>query len=334
MRLRYLPIGLLALLAASPATATPLLEHPDVPVFIEHMRATHRFDASALERLFARGTMRPEIIAAMERPAEGLPWHEYRRRFVTDRHARLGSRYWRTHAQALARAQREYGVPPEIVVAIIGVETNYGENTGGFPALEALATLAFGYPRRAEFFRRELEEYLLLARELKVDAFEVKGSYAGALGIPQFMPSSYRQYAVDFTGDRKPDLLGSNADAIGSVANFLRRHGWVPGAPIVDEVEVEGDLYEWLGDLGLKPTLTLRQLFGHGIFPRPRPATAAGPDDDRRAAVIVLEGESGPVYRLGYDNFYAISRYNRSKRYAMAVYELGRAIRELYEEGA
>lgn len=337
MKLRVRLAGLLALLAGSPAPATPLAEHPAVPAFIEHMRATHRFEAKALERLFARASLRPEIVAAMERPAEGLPWHEYRRRFVTDAHARQGSRYWRANARALARAQREYGVPPEIVVAIIGVETNYGRTTGNFLALEALATLAFDYPRRAEFFRRELEEFLVLARELRLDALAVKGSYAGALGIPQFMPSSYRQYAVDFDGDRKRDLLGSAGDAIGSVAHFLRRHGWLAGAPIVDEVEVEGDLHEWLGDLGLKPSLTLRQLFGHGIFPRARPAAAASPgpaDDERRAAFVVLEGESGPVYRLGYDNFYVISRYNRSKRYAMAVVELGRAIRERYEEGA
>lgn len=337
MRFSSLLIGLTALLSTTPSWATSFAGHPEIPGFIEHMRSTHRFDPKALERLFARAALRPEIVAAMDRPAEGLPWHAYRRRFVTDSQAALGSRYWRANARALARAQRQYGVPPEIVVAIIGVETNYGRNTGNFLALEALATLAFDYPRRAEFFRRELEEFLLLARELKVDALQVKASYAGALGIPQFMPSSYRQYAVDFNGDRKRDLLGSAEDAIGSVAHFLKRHGWAPGAPIVDDVEVEGDLYEWLGDLGLKPTLTLRQLFSHGIFPRPRPATAAGPgpaDEGRRAAVVVLEGESTPIYRLGYDNFYVISRYNRSKRYAMAVFELGRAIRERYEEGA
>lgn len=337
MRIRCLLVGLTALLVATPAWTTPFAEHPETPGFIEHMRSTHRFDAKALERLFARAALRPEILAAMDRPAEGLPWHEYRRRFVTDQHVRLGSSYWRAHARALARAQREYGVPPEIIVAILGVETNYGRTTGGFLALEALATLAFGYPRRTEFFRRELEEFLLLARELKLDALEIKGSYAGALGIPQFMPSSYRQYAIDFNGDRRRDLLDSAEDAIGSVAHFLKRHGWAPNAPIVDEVEVEGDLYEWLGDLGLKPSLTLRQLFSHGIFPRARSSTAAGSglaDDERRAAVVVLEGESGPIYRLGYDNFYVISRYNRSKRYAMAVYELGQAIRERYEEGA
>lgn len=337
MRARLLLAGLLALLAAPPARAMPLAEHPEVADFVAHMRARHGFGPRALERLFARAAMRPEIIAAMERPAEALPWHEYRRRFVTEQHARQGARYWRAHARALARAEARYGVPPETVVAILGVETNYGRNTGGFLALEALATLAFGYPRRAEFFRRELEEFLLLARELGLDVLAVKGSYAGALGIPQFMPSSYRQHAVDFDGDRKRDLLGSAEDAIGSVAHFLKRHGWVAGDPIVDEIEVEGDLHAWLGDLGLKPSLTLRQLFGHGIYPRARPAAAAGSalaDDERRAAVVVLEGETGPIYLLGYDNFYAITRYNRSKRYAMAVVELGRAIRERYEEGA
>ena len=313
---------------ATPAAALSPADHPELDTLIDALAAQHGFERKQLRRWFADAQLRPEIIAAMERPNEGLPWHSYRAIFLNDERARLGKRYWDEHERLLARAERQYGVPAEIIVAIIGVETRYGTNKGDYPALDALLTITLGYPRRAAFFRRELEELLLLARELKLDPRKIKGSYAGALGIPQFIPSSYRQYAVDFDGNRRRELVTSHADAIGSVANFLARHGWVAGQPVIDPAQVDGPLNVWLEQLGARPMLPLRQWVGHGISPQRETAHA---DDEWLAALVVLEGEAGPLYHLGYNNFYVITRYNHSKNYAMAVHELGRMIRSLRE---
>ena len=315
-----------AILGARPAAALELEEYPELTAFINEMAFKHNFAVPELRRLFAGARIRPDIIEAIERPKESLPWHEYKKLFLTEDSARRGRQYWQKNAQVLARARQEYGVPPEVIVAIIGVETQYGRNRGGYPVMDALTTLTLHYPPRADFFRRELEEYLLLTREIGVSPLDVTGSYAGAMGVPQFTPSSYRRFAVDFDGDRRRDLLASTADAIGSVANFLRMHGWETDAPISDEVQIEGALYHWIEGLGPKPALSVRRLIGYGVFP------PAGGDDGRLAALIGLEGESGPIYRLGYNNFYVITRYNRSTRYAMAVYELSEMIRKQFEE--
>jgi len=314
------------LVAASPARAADPAPLPELADFIHEMARTHGFSERALERQFARVRLRPEIIQAMERPKEALPWYEYRKLFVNDGRAEQGVAFWRRHASLLKRAQKEYGVPPEIVVAILGVETQYGRNRGQWPVLDALTTLMLRYPPRAPFFRQELEQYLLLAREQKLDPLGVKGSYAGAMGMPQFIPSSWRRYAVDFDGDRKRDLLGSEADIIGSVANFLHAHGWRVDAPVADEARVEGTLYFWLEKLGSKPSLPLRQFVRYGVSP------PTHRDPDMPAALILLEGEAGPDARIGYNNFYVITRYNRSHRYAMAVHELAERIRRQYQE--
>ena len=315
----------MALAVASPAHALDVAQYPELEAFIAEMGQRHGFSVRQLTRLFARARVRPEIIQAMERPKEALPWHEYRKLFLTEERARDGAAFWQRHARLLGRAQAEYGVPPEIIVAILGVETQYGRNRGGYPALDALTTLTLHYPPRAAFFRGELEQYLLLTRELKLDAARLQGSYAGALGMPQFIPSSWRRYAVDFDGDRRADLLGSTADIIGSVANFLKVHGWMTGAPVSDAAHTEGTLYVWLEKLGAKPSLPLRQFVRHGVSPPQHR------DPELPAALIVLEGESGPLARIGYNNFYVITRYNRSQRYAMAVQELGDMIRSHYE---
>ncbi len=314
------------LAATSPVLAAEPAPLPELADFIRDMARTHGFSARALERLFARARLRPEILQAMERPKEALPWYEYRRLFVNDGRVEQGAAFWRRHAHLLKRAQNEYGVPPEIVVAILGVETQYGRNRGQWPALDALTTLMLRYPPRAAFFRQELEQYLLLTRELKLDPLTVKGSYAGALGMPQFIPSSWRRYAVDFDGNGKRDLLASQADIIGSVANFLRVHGWQAGAPVADEARVEGTLYFWLEKLGSRPALPLKQFVRYGVSPPQHR------DPDMPAALILLEGEAGPDARIGYNNFYVITRYNRSHRYAMAVHELAERIRRQYQE--
>ncbi len=329
---RYLAIVLAALgLGTTPALAGTLQDYPEIESFIDYMVQGHGFKRAPLKRLFDKVQIRPEIVVTMDRPREALPWHEYQRTFLAPQQVRNGKRYWLAHRRALARAEVKYGVPAEIIVAIIGVETQYGRNTGSYRIIDALSTLAFSYPRRADFFRDELTQFLLLTREHKLDPLRPRGSYAGAIGIPQFMPSSYRRYAVDFDRDKRRDLFKSSADAIGSVAQFLSQHGWERGAPVLDEANVAGAPVERLEQLGLKPMLSVRQLVAQGVYPQPFTFLAAAEPGERKASLIVLEGEAGPLYRLGYDNFYAITRYNRSKRYAAAVVELGRAIRHAVE---
>jgi len=315
-----------ALGLAPPVHALDIARYPEIESFIRELSQTDGFSKRALERLFARARLRPEIIQAMERPKEALPWYEYRKLFITDERIDQGVRFWRRHARELARAQHELGVPPEIVVAILGVETQYGKHRGTWPVLDALTTLEFQYPPRAAFFREELKQYLLLTRELKLDPARLQGSYAGALGMPQFIPSSWRRYAVDFDGNGRRDLLGNTADVIGSVANFLRVHGWQPEGPVADAARVEGALHPWLVQLGIRPALPLHQFVRHGVSP------VTHRDPDLPAALIVLEGEAGPEARLGYNNFYVITRYNRSQRYAMAVHDLAEQIRQRYRE--
>jgi peptidoglycan lytic transglycosylase B len=316
------------------ARAVTLADYPALNQFIDSMVESHGFDRAALRRLFAATPLQPQVVAAIEQPREALPWYAYRRGFVTEERIRLGVRYWRDHRATLARAQRLYGVPAELIVAIIGVESRYGIHQGSNAVLEALLTLSLDYPPRAEFFRNELEEFLLLTRELKLDPSAVKGSYAGALGIPQFISSSYRRYAVDFDGDDQRDLFGDSDDAIGSVANFLNQHGWVAGQPVVDPVRVASRDGPEAEQLDTEPVRTVREWLGRGVFLQ-RARRAAGPtsgEDERAARLITLQGESGPLYHLGYDNFSVITRYNRSDNYAMAVYQLARMIRSRYQQ--
>lgn len=310
----------------SESHAVDFKSYPALRAFATELAENHGFSVNQLQQVFRCATLRPDIIEAIERPKERLPWHQYRKIFVTEDSARRGVAFWKQHATDIARAQERYGVAPEIIVAIIGVETRYGRSQGTYPVLDALTTLMLKYPPRADFFRGELGEFLLLTRETGADPCQIKGSYAGAMGLPQFIPSSYRRLAVDFDGDGRRDLLESTADAIGSVAHYLHSNGWEAGAPMMEEARLEGTLYFWIEKLGLKPALSIRQLAGYGVFPRRHN------DPERRAALISLEGEYGPFYRLGYNNFYVITRYNHNKRYAMAVVELGELIRQRLEE--
>jgi membrane-bound lytic murein transglycosylase B len=324
--MRLLPFAMSLSLAAvtcvAGAAATPEEREPAVLAFVEAMVQKHGFDRDSLTARMHRARFRGDILAAMSRPAEAKPWHRYRPIFVTDARARAGVGFWREHEALLTRAEREYGVPAEIIVAIIGVETRYGSYTGRHRVLDALTTLAFGYPRRAEFFRGQLEDFLLLEREEPVVGEEVTGSYAGAMGLPQFIPSSYRKYAVDFDGDGQRDLWGSKADVIGSVANYFRAHGWRRGEPVaVPARSGDADLQPLL-DAGMQPSLTARDLAAHGIQVSGLPA-------DARVSLVRLELARGEEYWVGLNNFYVITRYNRSNLYAMAVYQLSRDIRDL-----
>jgi membrane-bound lytic murein transglycosylase B len=319
-----------ALAAAGPAPAQTYSARADVEAFIAEMVDRHAFPRPDLERLFAAARHQAAVVAAIAPlPSGTRSWRAYRANFVSPRRIQAGVQFWRAHSAALERAAQAYGVPPEIVVAIIGVETEYGRNQGAFRVLDALATLAFDYPRRADYFRAELEQYLLLARESRLDATSVKGSFAGAIGIPQFMPGSIRRFAVDFDGDGRRDLRGSAADAVGSVANFLSEHGWVSGAPVAVPARIQDERALGLVDGGIVPVHRADVLREVGV------AFEDGIAEDAPGVLIELESpDEPPEYLVGLQNFYALTRYNRSSFYAAAVVELAEAVKSrMKEEG-
>lgn len=319
--MRRLAAALLALGIAAPAVAVPIAEHPPLRALIDDLVGKEGFERGPLERLLAGATFQQSIIDAITRPAEKMPWYRYRPIFMTEQRIAGGVEFWHAHAELLARAEREHGVPASVITAIIGVETRYGAVTGRYRAVDALTTLAVAGLPRSAFFGGELRHLLLLGREERLDLNTLSGSYAGALGLPQFIPSSYRAYAVDFDADGRRDLLGSPADAIGSVANYLARHGWQRGEPISAAASVApGGTSLAQGDL--KPTLTLAELGQRGVGVPPGAAPAL------KAKLIRLEAEQGDEYHLGFQNFYAITRYNHSPLYAMAVTQLAAAIGE------
>jgi len=315
--------ALLALVWSPVAPALNVEEHPVLVALVDEMVSKHGYERETLVAWLEEARLRDDIIEAVYRPRESLPWHEYRKSFVIEDRIRKGRDFWRENAESVLRASSEFGVPPEIIVAIIGVETRYGKHLGRYRVLDALVTLTLRYPERSEFFRKEMVEFLLLTRELGVQPPSVKGSYAGAMGVPQFISSSYRRYAVDFDGDHIRNLDDPD-DAIGSVGNFLKQHGWRRGEPIIGDARIEGSMYAWLENTNNEPRVSLKQLARYGILPLTQT------DDLVLATLIRFEGEDGPIYRLGYNNFYVLTRYNRSKNYSMAVVELADAIRQLY----
>lgn len=288
--------------------------------FVQEMVDRHGFERAALERALRGMRFVDSIIRAMDAPSTSLPWHTFRARFITDARIEGGLKFWSQHAALLERAAKEYGVAPEIMVATIGVETLYGRHMGSVRVLDALTTLAFGYPRRAEFFRGELEQFLLLAREMQWGLDTVKGSIAGAIGIPQFIPSSYRKYAVDFDGDGVRDLR-SVADAIGSVASYYRHFGWQDGAAVVIPAEVGDSPLDAMLSAGIAPHMPVAEFRKRGVVPQVPVA------DELPAALIAVESESGMRYWLALHNFYVITRYNRSVNYAMVINELAQTLR-------
>lgn len=317
------------------APQTPAFsEIPAVHEFIREMHERHGFDADELTRYFStvhRNTVVLKAIQPAAVPEQQRSWQRYRARFLNEQRIARGLEFWQEHEATLARAEAVYGVPPEIVVAIIGVETEYGRNTGRFSVLEALSTLAFEYPPRAPFFRGELEQLLLMARESGTAPTDYKGSYAGAIGIPQFMPGSQRRFAVDFDSDGRIDLRLSETDAIGSVARYLNLHGWQSNAPVALPARVDGDP-SLLIATGIKPTLPLGELARQGVTlletdrnaQRQQARLAEWP-----AALIDLVTPDWPTeYWVGFDNFYVITRYNRSSFYAMSVFQLAEALRQ------
>lgn len=315
---RLLPL-LLILLLAFPARAETYAGRDDVAAFVAAMQTKHGFAADELAALFARTKPIAAVIKAVMPPKDPAirSWQTYHSRFVEPRRIAAGLRFGRRHAAELAKAQALYDVPAEIVTAIIGVETIYGKHTGRFNTFAALTTLAFDYPPRADLFRGELEALLLLARDEKRDPLSYKGSFAGALGLPQFLPSSLRRWGTDFDGDGRIDLTASPADAIGSVAVFLKEHGWEKGGPIAVPAAIDGDPAALI-DAGIRPQR----------LPAEMPGVRADNAPALPAALIDLVTPDAPTeYWLGYNNFYVLTRYNRSSFYAMAVFQLAEALK-------
>ncbi len=319
---------LMTITLASHAKEAPKLS-TEYAEFVKKMVDKHQFDQQQLTTLLKTATRQPSILRAMSSPAEKrLEWHTYRKIFLKPNRINGGIKFWQQNKEQLIQAQQKYGVPEEIIVAIIGVETRYGSNIGSYKVLDALTTLGFHYPKRAAFFRRELEHFLLLAREEGFDPSKPKGSYAGAMGKPQFISSSYRAYAVDGDNDGKRDLWTSSADIIHSVANYFSQHGWSDSPLIAQKTQLTGETYRQLLKPSLKPVNTLGELSQHHVqVPPNQPSNTL-------VRLLELKQPKHSDYWLTFSNFYTITRYNHSHLYAMAVYQLSQEIKQGYHSTA
>ncbi len=293
--------------------------------FVKSVADALQMDAGELEKVFGDVRLKPQIVRAISLPAEAKPWDQYRPLFVNERRILGGVAFWDEHAAALLRAREQFGVPESMIIAIIGVETVYGRNTGSYRVMDALTTLAVDYPPRADYFRRELEQFLRLARSQEFDPLSVKGSYAGAMGIGQFMPSSYLNYGLDFDGDGHSDLWRSTDDAIGSVANYFKSFGWKTGEPVAVRVDVKGEETREFANTGWSARRTVEAWQKRGVALR-NPGQAV--PEQAEAMLVRLDTAAGPEYWLGFQNYYVITRYNRSLQYALAVYQLSQQIEQ------
>jgi membrane-bound lytic murein transglycosylase B len=297
------------------------LTRPEIREFIAYAAERTGLDAARIHRLLADAVPQKSILEAMSRPAERvLPWYRYRERFLTERRIDTGVAFWSEHAALLARISREHGVAPEYLIAILGVETSYGRSMGHYRVLDALATLGFDYPERGEYFRRELEQFLLMAHEEKIDPLAVRGSYAGAMGAPQFMPSSFRRYAVNGDEPGRRDLWHDWSCVLASIANYFVEHGWHRDEPVLAEASTQSTGDDPLAfELGLGDTLGGIRARGYEVA-----STLA---DSTPAMLVPAEQPESMSWRVGFTNFFVITRYNRSPRYAMAVHDLAQALK-------
>ena len=337
MKIIHVILLLLLCFATHPVHAATL---PGIPEFIDEMVVKHKFKRAELERAFDQAQHLPSVIEAISRPATLKPWLEYRAAFVNPQRVSMGLKFWNKYRRTFQNAERKYGVPQEIILAVIGVETIYGQDKGKFRTLDALTTLAFDYPRRADFFRSELENYLLLAREQQFNMLAVRGSYAGALGIPQFTPSSYRIFAVDFNGNHKIDLLHEERDAIGSVASYLKGYGWAAG---MGEKSAHANGAESIPPVAVRVRVSEEVCPGDIVTPRPVAAWAmsgivpdekidnAGNEPVRLMDFTVADGKE---FWLAFNNFDVITRYNNSDFYAMTVFQLAEAVKAARKSSA
>lgn len=316
----------LSALLLSSTLASPLAMADDtdienkLDVFIREQAKQYSMSEEQLTQWLAEAQKDPAVLEAIQRPWEAKPWYQYYPIFLTDKRLAAGTKFWSEHQPTLARAEDTYGVPAEIITAIIGIETFYGSYMGDYPVLDTLYTLAFYYPPRASFFRRELSEYLRLAQAEGWQVREQKGSYAGAMGYGQFISSSYRHYAVDFDGDKHRDILTNPVDAIGSVANYFAEHHWQADQPIAYQPAQDQDWASVASD-GMKPNTTIGDLRAKGY------SIADQYADDLAVKVLKFETDGGYEYWLGFDNFYAITRYNHSPLYAMVAYQFAQQLK-------
>lgn len=314
------------------ALGNVFIKRPEVIQFIDEVVEQHQLDKEQVINAFSQVQPSSEIIERMTTQYEALPWHKYRSLFLTKQKINGGVEFWHKYSDILCQAEQKYGVPPELIVAIIGIESMYGKTCGKYPVFQALATLAFDYPARAPFFRNELKEYLLLVNEQRLDPMALKGSYAGAIGIPQFIASSYRKFAVDFDNSGQIDLINSFPQVIGSIANYFKEHGWQASAPVIGKPIITGLKHKNLPIASRnnpKPEIPLKLLHAHDVKP-------AIPllDADGHVAWLEFDTPTGKEYWLGMNNFYVITRYNHSSNYAMAVHQLGTAIAKKYKPNA
>jgi peptidoglycan lytic transglycosylase B len=300
-------------------------QRPDVQAFINYMVKVHHFNRKDLMDIFSNVKMRQQVIRHMNKPLERNPWRTYQMLFVNEWRIQHGVKFWNKYAAALKRAEQIYGVPASIIVATIGIETKYGQKTGEYRVIDSLSNLAFNYSSRSAFFRKELVEFLLLTREQRLNPFKVMGSYAGAIGQPQFMPSSYRAYAVNFSGSGKIDLMNNEMDVIGSIANYYNKSGWMYGQPIAMQAMILGDRYSYLSQKNkIKQPLTAADLAKYGIVPKYQIYTS-----NLKIKVIELQTNYRKEYWLGFNNFDVIKKYNPNNLYAMAVFQLSSYIAAL-----
>lgn len=320
-RVLTLSTGLLlsTLLSGCTFADTQFTQQSDVQTFVKHMVKKHHFNEQQLDKLFSEVKIRPQVIKHINKPLEQKPWHTYQMLFVNEWRIEHGVKFWDKYADALSRAEKTYGVPASIIVATIGVETKYGQNTGEYRVMDALTNLGFSNSPRAPFFRSQLEDFLLLTREQHLDPMKVLGSYAGAIGQPQFMPSSYRAYAVNFSNSGKIDLMHDEVDVIGSIANYYKKMGWKYGEPVATPAVVVGNRYQFLTRHDkIKQPISIGELARYGIIPKQKNLP-----DDLKVRVIELDGPyTQKEYWLGFPNFGVIKRYNPSNLYAMAVFQL------------
>lgn len=316
-----LAIGMLCLVFANALYAGDYVNRAEVKAFVEELATAEGFSREELFATFEQAEYKQSIIDAISRPAEKvLTWKEYQDIFLTSSRVEKGKEFIVANQETLAAAEEKYGVPPHVIAAIIGVETLYGQRKGSYRVIDALSTLAFDYPPRSSFFRRELKHFLLLAREENQSPTSPVGSYAGAMGYGQFIPSSYRHYAVDFDGDGLRDIWENRADAIGSVANYLARHGWKQGQPVALQTTLQVEDEAGVFGNVLLPSHSVSELNAMGLTKESGPV-------DMEVSPLRLEGKHGSEFWLGYKNFYVITRYNHSKLYAMAVYQLSERLK-------
>jgi membrane-bound lytic murein transglycosylase B len=314
-------ITLFSSIIASAETA--FTQRKDVQNFINYMVSQHHFDKQELTVVMNEVQPQPQIIESMEKPYEKKNWDVYKQLFLTPERVKGGLEFWKANSTSLKKAEKKYGVPAHIIVAILGVETLYGKKQGNYRVIDALSTLAFNYPKRSQFFTKELAQYLLLCREHQVSPTQYMGSYAGAMGKPQFMPSSYRYYAVDFSGNPKKDLMNDNEAVIASIANYFHKHGWQSNQGIAQPAKIEGNDYRTINTAHKTAAYQWQQLSSAGV----KPLTAAF-YKPKKVGLVELITQRGSEYWLAYPNFYVITRYNSSPQYAMVVYLLAQQLKQ------